>query len=78
MYSKLFSQRLNQALDAIDFPIKQDERIEAFAKLFKLPSVKADMILNGNLQPDSELLQAIATELEVQPEWLLDQHHEDN
>lgn len=76
MHQKTFAGRLQQELDAIDFPIKHDERVEAFAKLVKIPKFKAEMLLNGNIQPDSALLQLIADELEVSPEWLTGQREE--
>lgn len=70
MSQKIFAERLNQELDAIDFPTKQDERIEAFSKLIKLPKFKAELLLNGNAHPEPDLLQHIADELEVNPDWL--------
>ena len=71
MNNKLFAERLNQALDEIDFPSLQDERIEAFAKLFDIPRFKSETVLKGQILPDDPLLMDIAQELEVELEWLL-------
>lgn len=71
MNLKNFSARLHHGLDQIDFPTKTDERVEAFAKLLKLPRFKAECILNGTCPPDSQLLARIAEELDVETDWLL-------
>ncbi|MCX7115822.1 MAG: hypothetical protein NTW08_07950 [Gammaproteobacteria bacterium] len=70
MNLKMFAQRLHEALDDIDFPIRLDERIEAFTKLVRIPRFKAEQLLNGTVQPEPELLKQIAEELEVTESWL--------
>ena len=71
MTHKIFSERLNKELDSIDLPIREDERIDTFAIMFKLPKFKAHAIIDGITLPDPALLESIANELEVNPEWLI-------
>ena len=71
MPHKLFSERLNKELDAIDMPSREEERVESFAKMIKIPKFKAAAMLNGLTAPDEELLQRLAEELEVNPDWLM-------
>lgn len=71
MINKLFAERLNKELDGIGVPPLSDERIGAFAKLIKVPRFKAEAFLNGISLPDQNLLNRIAEELEVSPDWLL-------
>ncbi|KTD18339.1 hypothetical protein [Legionella jordanis] len=70
MPNKQFSERLNRELDNIGVPPRSEERIEAFAKLVKIPKFKAEAFLNGVVVPDSKLLTVIAEELEVSADWL--------
>lgn len=70
MNPKIFAARLNQELDNMDFPIKMDERIEAFAKFMDIQRFKAESFLNGAAIPDNELLAKLAEELEVDAKWL--------
>ena len=63
MSNKQFSERLNQELDNMDVPKYTDERIEAFAKLIKIPRFQAEAILNGHIPTDKTLLNQIAMEL---------------
>lgn len=71
MPHKIFAERLNQELDTIDLPSREDERIEAFSKMFHIPKFKAEALLHGVYLPDDTLLQNIAQELEVKPDWLI-------
>jgi hypothetical protein len=71
MPNKLFSERLNRELDNIGVPPRNEERVEAFAKLIKLPKFKAEAFLNGAVLPDNQLLALIAEELEVNADWLV-------
>lgn len=71
MSNKQFSERLNKELDSIGVPLLGSERIDVFARLMKLPKYKAESLLNGNIIPDVELLSLLATELEVNGEWLI-------
>ena len=71
MSNKQFSERLNKELDDIGVPQRNNERVEVFAKLIKIPRFKAEAILNGQTQPEAPLLDILAIELEVNPDWLL-------
>ena len=71
MPNKQFSERLNKELDSIGVPALRSERVEVFAKLLKLPRFKAEALLNGLTTPETALLNLLAKELEVNPEWLL-------
>jgi hypothetical protein len=70
MNKREFSERLNRELDEIGVPVRNDERIVVFAKLLKVPSFKAEAILNGH-SPDASTLEILAEELEVSVDWLL-------
>jgi hypothetical protein len=71
MSNKQFSERLNKELDEIGVPQRNDERVEVFAKLIKVPRFKAEALLNGNTNPELPLLELLAEELEVSADWLL-------
>jgi len=71
MANKIFAERLNQELDNIGLPQHESERVEAFARMIKLPRFKAESILHGEMIPNNEELALIAEELEVSIEWLL-------
>ena len=71
MSNKQFSERLNKELDEIGVPQRNDERIEVFAKLIKVPRFKAEALLNGNTNPEAPLLDLLSKELEVSADWLL-------
>jgi hypothetical protein len=73
MSNKRFAERLNKALDDIDAPEYTDERIDVLAKLIKIPKFKAQAMLSGVVLPDKTLLNMLASEFEVSPEWLLGQ-----
>jgi hypothetical protein len=71
MNTRVFVERLNQGLDDIGVPTLVSERVDVFAKLLDVPRFKAEAILNGRLPIDQHILEKIAKELEVSPEWLL-------
>lgn len=71
MSNKKFAERLNKALDDIGVPERNDERVETFSKLIKVPRFKADAILNGTMPLDAHLLELLTQELEVTEAWLL-------
>ena len=71
MPNKRFSERLNNELDTMGVPQSTSERINAFAKLLKVPKFKAEALLSGVTIPDESLLTIIADELEVNEDWLL-------
>lgn len=71
MLNKRFSERLNKALDNIEVPEETSERIAILSKLIKVPKFKAEALLSGIANPDTELLNALARELEVNVDWLV-------
>ncbi len=71
MLNKRFSERLNKELDSIGVPESTSERIEVLSKLIKIPKFKAEAFLNGLSNPDEALLEILANELEVSPDWLI-------
>ncbi|MFC3909221.1 hypothetical protein ACFORL_09070 [Legionella dresdenensis] len=71
MAYRQFSERLNRELDSIGVPLLSQERVEVFAKLLRIPRFKAEAILNGISIPDEKILELLADELEVNPEWLI-------
>ncbi len=71
MNTRMFAERLNQGLDEIGVPTLLSERIDVFSKLLDVPKFKAEAILNGRFIIDHEILEQIAKELEVSPDWLL-------
>lgn len=71
MSNKQFAERLNKELDSIGVPPRNDERIEVFSKLLKIPKFKAEAFLNGVIMPDAKLLLQMAEELEVNEDWLI-------
>ena len=71
MTHRLFSERLNQELDNIDVPSREEERIDALSKMFHIPKFKAEALLHGIYLPDEQLLKDVAQELEVDPNWLI-------
>ncbi|KTC68800.1 hypothetical protein Lbir_2333 [Legionella birminghamensis] len=70
MSNRGLSERLNKELDAIGVPDLMSDRIQAFAKMLKLPRFKAEAVLNG-MMVDAGTMQTIASELEVSVDWLL-------
>jgi hypothetical protein len=68
--NKQFAERVNRELDEIGVPPRNDERVEIFAKLLKLPRFKAEALLSGNLPLDDKILHLLAREFEVSAEWL--------
>ncbi|KTD31885.1 MULTISPECIES: hypothetical protein [Legionella] len=71
MPNKQFADRLNKELDNIGVPTRNDERIEVFSKLIKIPKFKAEAFISGITLPDQTLLTRIANEFEVNPDWLV-------
>lgn len=78
MSNKAFSERLNKELDNIGIPPRHDERVAAFARLLKLTKFKAESLLYGSLVPDYNILNLIASELEVNADWLIGKSKERN
>ncbi|AHE67554.1 hypothetical protein [Legionella oakridgensis] len=71
MPNKILTARLNHELDELGVPSLITERVQACSKLFKLPKFKVEALLNGVVTIDSNSMQKIADELEVNKDWLL-------
>ncbi len=71
MLNRQFADRLNKELDNIGVPPRSDERVEVLSKLIKVPKFKAEALINGITMPDPTLLTRIASELEINPDWLI-------
>ncbi|MBA2648238.1 MAG: hypothetical protein H0U75_01345 [Legionella sp.] len=71
MLNKTFSERLNKELDNIEAPEAIAERIEVLSKLLKIPKFKAESLINGIINKDDPILLTLASELEVNVDWLL-------
>jgi hypothetical protein len=64
---KHFSERLNKILDELDMPTPVRERALLLSKMLDIPKQQAWSLLDGHMVPDADLLERIATELEVEP-----------
>jgi hypothetical protein len=71
MSNKKLTERLNNELDELGVPVLRTQRVEVCSKLFKLPPFKIEALLNGIVAVDSNSMQKIANELEVDKDWLL-------
>lgn len=70
MSNKKLAERLNNELDELGVPALMTERVQVCAQLFKLPKFKIEALLHGVVALDSNSLQKIADELEVNVDWL--------
>ncbi|VVC75718.1 hypothetical protein AQUSIP_10080 [Aquicella siphonis] len=68
--TRLFSERLNHCLDDTDAPPSARERAAILSKMIDIPKQLAWSLVEGQQFPDSEILQKIANEFEVDPKWL--------
>lgn len=71
MVNKVFTERLNRELDNLGLPELMIDRIDALAKLIKIPKFKAQSLLDGVVSSEDPVLSILAEELEVSPDWLL-------
>jgi hypothetical protein len=69
--AKLFAERLNHCLDETDAPSQVRERAVILSKMIDIPKQQAWALLEGQQLPDQALLQQIANEFEVEPDWLI-------
>lgn len=74
--AKYFSERLNECLDEIGAPISMRERATILSKILGLPKQQAWALIEGQQSPSPMLLQQIASEFEVDPQWLTGSHAE--
>lgn len=71
---KHFAERLNSCLDDLDLPINMRERSAILSKMLHIPKQQAWAILEGQILPSDDLIELLATELEVEPNWLVKNH----
>ena len=74
--TKTFAVNLNQCLDDIDTPQGIRERTMILSKMLSISRQLARNLLEGQQLPDVTLLQQIAKEFEVEPNWLLEHYTE--
>lgn len=70
MNTKLFSQRFNRELALIGFPNELAEKMKAISKVFQVNQHTATNLIFGHSLPSPQLLDKIASVLEVCPLWL--------
>lgn len=70
MNTKLFSQRFNRELAMIGFPEELSEKMKAITKVFQVNQHMATSLIFGHSLPSPQLLDRIASILEVCPQWL--------
>ena len=68
--AKHFAERLNSCLDETNAPMQIRERAVILSKLFGIPKHQAWNFLEGHQIPNSDLLQQIAKEFDVDSKWL--------
>lgn len=68
--AKHFAERLNSCLDDTGAPLHMRERAVILSKLLDIPKQQAFSFLEGHQLPDQDVLHRIATEFEVDPQWL--------
>ncbi|OGV28012.1 MAG: hypothetical protein A3F18_04995 [Legionellales bacterium RIFCSPHIGHO2_12_FULL_37_14] len=70
MNSKVFAQRFNRELNLLGFPDEVNDKIKAICKVFDINRHTANGLIFGNTLPSIDLLDKIASVLEVCPHWL--------
>ena len=70
MNGKVFTQRFNRELAALDFPTDIKEKVIAVNKVFGLKKQIANDMIFGYIFPTSNQLLHIARILDVCPAWL--------
>lgn len=68
--AKHFAERLNHCLNETGAPASIRERTAILSKMLDISKQQAWSFIDGQQIPDPELLQKIANEFEVDPEWL--------
>jgi len=71
MSNKKLTERLNHELDVLGVPQLMTERVQACSKMFELPKYQVEAILSGIATKDISSVEKVATELEVNKDWLL-------
>jgi hypothetical protein len=71
LIAKHFADRLNKTLDELDMPTNSKDRASTLAKMLDIPKQQAWTLIDGQAMPNNTLLERIATELEVDSNWLM-------
>jgi len=69
--TKHFAERLNKCLDDVGVTHDTRSRSAILSKMLQIPRQQAWMMLEGHQVPDEVLLNVIAREFEVEPNWLV-------
>ena len=64
-----FAQKLNHCLDSMEAPPSTRERAVILSKLLNIPKQQARSLLEGHQIPDSLLLEKMAVEFDMDPQW---------
>lgn len=70
MSGKIFSERFNRELILLGFPDDLAEKIKAITKVFGVSRHLANAMIFGQMIPAADVLDKIASVLEVCPRWL--------
>lgn len=73
--AKHFAEHLNKTLDDLGMPANTRERASILSKMLHIPKQQAWSLVEGQVLPDDDLLQIMATELEVSADWLIGKAH---
>lgn len=68
--AKHFAERLNKCLTDTDAPANARERAAILSKMLDISKHQAWSLLEGHTLPDEVLIEQIANEFEVDPNWL--------
>lgn len=69
--AKLLAKKINKSLDDVGAPANMRERSVVFSKMLHIPKQQAWGLLEGQIFPQEDLLEKIATELEIDISQLL-------
>lgn len=69
--TKIFTEKLNQCLDEMDAPVSVRERAVILSKILGITKQQAFSLLEGHEFPNSDLLEQMAFEFEVDINWLI-------
>lgn len=72
MSRKDFSVNFNEELDSLGFPMDDSERIHALSKVLEIKPFQAASILHGDCIPNTDILNKISKELEINTRILLE------
>ncbi len=68
---RLFAERLNHCFNEMDAPANSRERAAILSKMIDIPKQQAWTLVEGQVLPDADIIAKIATEFEVDTNWLL-------